>query len=773
MESIEPALESLINTLRKGQKALTNWKGGQMAISAVPGAGKSHSLAIASVVAIAQQQLHAQKQLIIVTLTRSACVNIKTKIRDHLIKLNLPQSSFQVFTIHSLAFNIARQNPQLTGINVETATLINPTKDHPIIRQSINQWLKQNSPDYQLLLKGEYFDGEETEKLRRHSVLKTEILPELAYTIIREAKSSGLSPDELIQLGKNQQNNYPILTIAGEIYHYYETLLKEQNLMDYNDMIISALKVLNYPTVCQQWQDQIFAIFEDEAQDSSPLQEKLITILASNNQTPEKKPNLIRVGDPNQAINSTFTPADPLYFNSFCETCNQDKTLATMNEAGRSCAMIIKVANYSLKWVNDYWKKNKIHSIDSETNPKFDLPFREQMILPVAEDDPQESANPSACGKGVEIYQPIDVYQSVQFIGKKALKLLLDNPSHNAAILVRQNKQGHFIYEQLAPLFQDQEVELYDIGKGERNTQIPTEILKLLQFIDRPHSRDYLKETLEVLQERELIPVQDLGKLCVFPEQFLYPTLADHLQTQDVMRARDICRSILDAKLKLTHYQLIPFLGMKLNYSGIELATIQKLSEQLEKKIKGYPTIPLFINTLTELINSERFESIEEDTDNRYTRQKQLTIITMHKAKGLDWDYVFIPFLQKDTIPGSPYIRKEHKFLGNFNLHEVGRVQLRHALHYHRLKGNYPPLMDSAESWTKAEDIQLAEAYRLLYVAMTRTKRLLCLLAEDKAPFSWPTFCSLFSNSSSLESRNLCPLISALEQQFPQLKTQL
>jgi DNA helicase-2/ATP-dependent DNA helicase PcrA len=55
---------------------------------------------------------------------------------------------------------------------------------------------------------------------------------------------------------------------------------------------------------------------------------------------------------PNQAINSTFTPADPIYFRRFCEDCNTQGRLATMDQAGRSTRIIIEAANFALEWVN-------------------------------------------------------------------------------------------------------------------------------------------------------------------------------------------------------------------------------------------------------------------------------------------------------------------------------------------------------------------------------------------------------------------------------------
>jgi DNA helicase-2/ATP-dependent DNA helicase PcrA len=62
---------------------------------------------------------------------------------------------------------------------------------------------------YQQLIEGRQFDGEETERLRRQSVLRTEVLPSLADTVIREAKSSGILPTELAALAQRLERTLP------------------------------------------------------------------------------------------------------------------------------------------------------------------------------------------------------------------------------------------------------------------------------------------------------------------------------------------------------------------------------------------------------------------------------------------------------------------------------------------------------------------------------------------------------------------------------------
>lgn len=196
------AIARIRNSLRPGQQQMADWNSGPLAVSAVPGAGKSTGMAAAAAIAVARQyELAAQsrpasrRQLVVVTFTRSAAANIKAKIRKYLRDdLSLPQTGFVVYTLHGLALNIASRHPELSGLQLENVTLITPNQSHRFIRTAVEQWIANHPSLYLRLLEGSQFDGEETERLRRQSVLRTEVLPDLATTVIHEAKSSGLSP---------------------------------------------------------------------------------------------------------------------------------------------------------------------------------------------------------------------------------------------------------------------------------------------------------------------------------------------------------------------------------------------------------------------------------------------------------------------------------------------------------------------------------------------------------------------------------------------------
>ncbi|MBV5260034.1 ATP-dependent helicase [Synechococcus moorigangaii CMS01] len=741
--SQQKLLKALAQGLRPGQDRLAQWQSGPMAIAAVPGSGKSHALAVAAVLTLARESLHPERQLVIVTFTRSAAESIKQKILRHLKAAQLSPIGFSVQTIHGLALQIASRHPDISGLDLETLTLQDIPKNHPLMREAVDQWVQGHEALYQRLCEGAYKDQEATEQLRRRFALGTEILPQLAHLVIHESKSSNLSPEAVAQLGATLDDDYQLLAIAAGIYQNYQHLLRKNNLIDYDDLILGAIRVLQQPELQQYWQGQIHGVFEDEAQDSSPLQEQLLRLLATDPQSGVC--NLVRVGDPNQAINSTFTPADPFYFNQFCQAVD----CAEIHYAGRSSLPIIEAANRMLRWASQ------------TLSPPDRFGFRWQEIFPVPCDDPQENANPHPTGGGVECHSPEDIYQTVTQIGDRLEALLTENPDHSAAILVRTQRQGKFIADQLAERFRPTPIQLYDTRTGANSNHLVQELYQILRFLERPHSPDCLKGALDVLGDRQKIPTQDLTRLATTPEKFLYPSPLDpELTNPGAIAAQALGDRLLQARWQLPHYQLLPFLAMALDYSETELATVQKLAERIAQQTQGSKTLRHSLEIL-EMLLRDGFEGIDLDTDARYTRPNQITILTMHKAKGLDWDYVFIPFLHESEIPGSSWIPNSAKFLGDYNLPEVARAQVRQFVH-HQAQGRSPNVASSktmATLWQEAQQLKKEEEYRLLYVAMTRAKRLLWLSAAAQGPFSWSIF---RPHESKLQPKDPCPVFALL-----------
>jgi DNA helicase II / ATP-dependent DNA helicase PcrA len=752
---LQQKLQILRDSLRPGQRELADWQGGRLAVSAVPGAGKSTGMATAAAIAIAKNRLHRQRQLVIVTFTRSAALNIRNKVVKHLQFLGLPQSTFIANTLHGLAFSIASHHPDISGISLNETQILTEAQKQRYMRQTIRQWQSDRPKDYQLLVEGKEFDGEDAERMRRQTVLRTEVLPNLAKEAIVGIKSSGFDLNQIQLMIENQSRN-PLVEYALKLYQSYIELLQKENKIDYDDMILAGLRVLENQSAREYWQQRIFAVFEDEAQDSSPLQTKLLETLAWNPLTSES--NLVRVGDPNQAINSTFTSADPRFFNQFCDRCQRLDRLVTMDRAGRSASPIIAAANFALEWTNKsvYAKVNK--------------PFRDQIIKAVEPGDPQ--LNPQSLGKGLEIRYPHDIEHTAALISERIVELSASNDQlFSMAVLVRNHKQGLFLFEQLQHLPEQHQIELYDVEQSDRRSHVPMEILAILQFLQRPHSPDLLKQALIILQVRQMIGSVDLNSLASIPEQFLFPSAIDPELSQEAKVAQAKCVGLLQAKIELPLYYLLSFIALTLGYDQGELATADKLSDRLSQQLIGKYTLPDLLIGLKEIVESENFEAVEtENLEGRYMKPGQLTIISLHKAKGLDWDVVFLPFLHERTCPGTSFLAEGVKFLADFSLPDVLRLQLRNLFGEVELEQKSGQLLEQVSSdsndpdqvWQQCQNLKQSEELRLLYVGMTRAKRLLWLSACDRLPYSWNNL------NNRIDRPPVCPVLRELAIKFPE-----
>ena len=113
--------------------------------------------------------------------------------------------------------------------------------------------------------------------------------------------------------------------------------------VDFDDLILLALQALESDdSLLARLQQRWPYVLEDEAQDSSALQEQMLTLLTAGHG------NWVRVGDPNQAINTTFTSANPRFLREFVDS--EAVNALPLPNSGRSAPPIIKLANQFIDW---------------------------------------------------------------------------------------------------------------------------------------------------------------------------------------------------------------------------------------------------------------------------------------------------------------------------------------------------------------------------------------------------------------------------------------
>ena len=103
--------------------------------------------------------------------------------------------------------------------------------------------------------------------------------------------------------------------------------------------------------------------------------------------------------------------------------------------------------------------------------------FKLRHELPVEFNDQQPNANTAAVGRGVEIYTPSDIHNTVELLSKRIIELFpKDEENGSAAILVRENRQGTWLSQAIKPICKKHSILLYDVGEQDRHSHVPEEI---------------------------------------------------------------------------------------------------------------------------------------------------------------------------------------------------------------------------------------------------------------------------------------------------------
>ena len=151
-------------------------------------------------------------------------------------------------------------------------------------------------------------------------------------TLITYIKNSMLTESEIRELDKTADMK------ISTIYKEYNTWLREQKLMDYDDQMVYAYTMLQrFPELLSLYQDKFPYLCVDEAQDTSKIQHAIIALLASRTE------NLFMVGDEDQSIYG-FRAAYPEALLSF-EKNHPGAKVLLMEENFRSGAGIVKAAD--------------------------------------------------------------------------------------------------------------------------------------------------------------------------------------------------------------------------------------------------------------------------------------------------------------------------------------------------------------------------------------------------------------------------------------------
>jgi DNA helicase-2/ATP-dependent DNA helicase PcrA len=278
--------------------------------------------------------------------------------------------------------------------------------------------------------------------------------------------------------------------LAG-IYSRYQTALARQGGLDYDDLIWTAADRLEHePDLAQALRRRWPYVLEDEAQDSVPLQEILLEQLTG------PTGNWVRVGDPNQAITSTFTAAHPRFFSRFLD--RPDVVARTLPNSGRSAPLIIGAANALLNW-----------TIDNHPVPEVRADaFRRQDILPAPPGDAQPNPPDSEAAARIRVYRHREE-DELPAVARLAWEYAQEKPDQTLAILVPTHQVGFAIARHLDGLNADYDNLLRGSG---REREVAAALHAVLAVLANPLDTRALQSAHSGLSElRETGPLYEVS----------------------------------------------------------------------------------------------------------------------------------------------------------------------------------------------------------------------------------------------------------------------
>ncbi|MCA9932214.1 MAG: ATP-dependent helicase, partial [Anaerolineales bacterium] len=462
--------------LRPAQAEILKYTNGRLAISAVPGSGKTFTLSLLAAQLIGNGRIDPAtgQQILIVTYLNSSVDTFKARIRKRLDEMGLPDQGFDVRTLHSLALEIVRS--AAGGLGDDAGPLVlDETQSNSFLAQAIDGWIDAHPDIWHAFLP----DNSPQMKARWRDITER-----TARAFMRTAKNERYTAEQILEemaRGKEQgareepeletndyglrTTDYALLWMMAGIYGRYQAILTRQAAMDFDDLIWQAVDLLEHRTglaaeLRQRWP----FVLEDEAQDSVPLQELLIGHLTG----PDG--NWVRVGDPNQAITSTFTAAHPRFFNAFSD--RPDVLSLPLPNSGRCAPLILGAANTLLNWVID---NHPVLEVRETT-------FRRQNIEPTPPGDAQPNPPDSEANIRIKVYRHRED-EELPSIAKLATRYTQERPDHTIAILTPTNQVGQAIADYLDGLDAN-----YDnlLRGGSREREIASALHALLAVLADP-----------------------------------------------------------------------------------------------------------------------------------------------------------------------------------------------------------------------------------------------------------------------------------------------
>ena len=576
-----------LSHLNKQQREAATHIDGPLLILAGAGSGKTSTMT--SRIAYLIEQGVSPYNILAVTFTNKAA----GEMRERVEKLVGNCRYMWILTFHAMSLRILREHYDVAGY--KNNFVVYDTVDQKTIIKNIMKEKKIDSKEYPQA----YFSS-----------------------IISKQKEKDISPDEYLELNGNS----PKAKLAAQVYTEYQRILKENNAMDFDDLLLNALHVLQWDKeVLREYQERFKYIMVDEYQDTNHIQYKIIKMLADGHK------NLCVVGDDDQCIYQ-WRGADITNILGFENDFPQAKIIK-LEQNYRSYGNILAAAHSVIK--NNFGRKDKQLWTEKEAGEKITY-YR-------ADDDKEEAR-----------------YIAQEIFHQESRRGTYDD----FAILYRTNAQSR--------LFED----------ALKKKGIPYQILSGFSFYERKETKDmicYLRLIVNPSDDLALERVINEPKRGVGPTTLakingiakvnglsLFDTLClDEViaslpskASKAVKEMVDILRLCQQEKANLRISDIYDNVMIKTGYLK---ALEDTQTVEAEGRIENLLDFKSFIYDFEkekadageEATLEEFLEKVATDGDaDKYDENAGVvTLMTMHSAKGLEFPVVFMPGMEDGLFP--------------------------------------------------------------------------------------------------------------------------
>lgn len=435
---------------------------------------------------------------------------------------------------------------------------------------------------------------------------------------ISNAKNEMLEPEQYAVKANGDFRKEKIATV----YELYQKRLKENNAIDFDDIINYTIKILmDNPDVLEYYSDKFKYVLVDEYQDTNKAQFTLVTMLASKNG------NITVVGDNDQGIYS-FRGADISNILNF-ERDFPGTKIIKLEQNYRCTGNILKAANAVIKnnevtYKKELWTENDIGNLP-------------------------------------RVYSASNEYDEGTYIAEQIEHLKREEyyKYSDFAVLYRMNTQSRAIEDIL------------------RRENIPYKIVGGLKFYERKEIKDiisYLRliqNTSDNLSLKRIInePKRGIGKTSLDKIEeisnnsgvSMYEIIenADKYGLNRVfINSREFINVIEELRSKKDEIQISELIKETLKKSGYTQALENENTVEAENRIENldeFLTVAIEFeeesadNKLSDFLEGITLSS---DIDNMEETEDTVTLMTLHSAKGLEFPVVFLVGMEEGIFPG-------------------------------------------------------------------------------------------------------------------------